>query len=85
MKSQHIPPNEETASTISSASCSATTAAIAPTSLTVPAGVSQCTTLTTVISGRRRKASATLAAGTALSLGTSISMTSRAYRRAQSP
>ena len=49
---------------MSSAPCPATTAEIASRSLTVPHGVSQCTTLTTVISGRARRASATLAAGT---------------------
>ena len=65
--SQRIPPKVETASTISSAPCAATTAAIASRSLTVPAGVSQCTTLTMPMSGRARSASATLAAGTALS------------------
>jgi hypothetical protein len=62
-----MPPKDETASTMSSASCSAATAEIASRSLMIPEGVSQCTTLTTVISGRRYNASATSAAGTALS------------------
>ena len=67
VKSQRMPPKVETASTMSSAPCPATTAEIAPRSLTVPQGVSQCTTLTTVISGRARRDSATLDAGTELS------------------
>jgi len=62
-----MPPKEETASTMSSAPCPATTAEIASRSLTVPQGVSQCTTLTTVMSGRPRRTSATRAAGTELS------------------
>jgi hypothetical protein len=41
---------------MSSAPCPATTAEIASRSLTVPHGVSQCTTLTTLISGRARPA-----------------------------
>jgi hypothetical protein len=56
VKSQRIPPKVETASTMSSAPCPATTAEIASRSLTVPHGVSQCTTLTTLISGRARPA-----------------------------
>ena len=67
MKSQAVPPKEETASTISSAPCSAATGPMASRSFMVPDGVSQWTTATTLTSGRCPRAFLTLSAGTALS------------------
>ncbi len=68
-----MPPNDETASTISRPSCSRTILPISRAGLMVPDGVSWWTSETTLMSGRLRKASATWPGSIASLYGTSIS------------
>jgi hypothetical protein len=83
-KSHGSPPNEETASTSSSAPF-VIAAATPATSVSVPDGVSQWTAATTVMSGLRASASLTCSGAMVVSYPVVISMTSAASRRASRP